>query len=110
MSKFGALNKSSATSVELTVHAGSISPAQEAANAPNQLCQAGSAAVWATGTGGQRCVSSLIEKNTHGGGDEAGGGGDPGAGGGGLLLLVLLFGVDPWGDGAEALGGGGDHQ
>ena len=50
-------------------------------------------------------------EDAHGGGDDDGGGGDPGAGGGGLLLrLVLLLGVDPWGDGAEGLGGGGDHQ
>ena len=46
-------------------------------------------------------------EDTHGGGDDAGGGGDPGAGGGGLPLLSW---VDPWGDGAEGLGGGGDHQ
>ena len=37
---------------------------------------------------------------THGGGEDAG------EGGGGLPLS----GVDPWGDGAEGLGGGGDHQ
>ena len=45
------------------------------------------------------CASSPRAK-THGGGEDAGGGGwgPPPAG------------VDPWGEGAGGLGGGGDHQ
>lgn len=49
----------------------------------------------------------LSRAAAHGGGeDTGGGGGDCHVCAG----LPLLFWVDPWGDGAEGVGGGGDHQ